>query len=65
MMSTFPERGGKMKELWSFEATEQFLHLVKKHEKRLHDRKTRKINIWRDITRALQKLVSYCIRYVI
>lgn len=48
--------------MWTFEATEKLIRLVKENEKRLHDRKTKKINVWGDIARSLQELVSYCTR---
>ncbi|MPD01396.1 hypothetical protein E2C01_096921 [Portunus trituberculatus] len=50
--------GGKRKEIWSLEATETIIQLVKDNDKRLNDRKTKKSVIWRDITEAMQPLVN-------
>lgn len=60
----FSGKGGKVKELWNYEATEALLQLVKANYTRLNDKKTTKAVVWKDITRALQELVSYYVGHV-
>ena len=48
-----------MKSVWSIEAVEELLLLIKKYDKQLHDRKTRKTAIYSLIAKALQKVVGY------
>ncbi|XP_076067299.1 uncharacterized protein LOC143040303 [Oratosquilla oratoria] len=49
-------KGGKVKELWNYAATEALLQLVKANYTRLNDKKTTKAVVWKDITRVLQEL---------
>ncbi|XP_076038336.1 uncharacterized protein LOC143023637 isoform X1 [Oratosquilla oratoria] len=49
-------KGGKVKELWNYEATEALLQLVKANYTRLNDKKTTKAVVWKDITRVLLEL---------
>ncbi|XP_076049833.1 uncharacterized protein LOC143030565 isoform X2 [Oratosquilla oratoria] len=51
-------KGGKVKELWNYEATEALLQLVKANYTRLNDKKTTKAVVWKDITRVLQELIT-------
>ncbi|KAK8389228.1 hypothetical protein O3P69_020874 [Scylla paramamosain] len=50
-------KGGKVKEVWNYEATEALLQLVKANYTRLNDKKTTKGIVWKDITRVLQELI--------
>ena len=52
-----------MKSVWSIEAVEELLILIKKYDKQLHDRKTRKTTVYKLIANALQEMVGFLIRY--